>query len=157
MGYGEGGPSWRGTEPSRFLTDLPPELFGEAVAREVRAREAREAERLAAARAPIVRRHPGALPGEPVIELDAPPGPPARAAPGGGASPAAGRGEPVVEYDEGARPGGRGFARGDRVFHPSLGAGVVLGADGAGRDAKVTVRFEVGEKRVLARFLAPPE
>jgi hypothetical protein len=29
----------------------------------------------------------------------------------------------------------------------------VLAADGAGRDAKVTVRFEAGEKRVLARFL----
>jgi hypothetical protein len=25
--------------------------------------------------------------------------------------------------------------------------------DGAGRDAKVTVRFDAGEKRVLARFL----
>jgi DNA helicase-2/ATP-dependent DNA helicase PcrA len=156
MGYGEGGPSWRGTEPSRFLTDLPPELFGEAVAREVRAREAREAERLAAARAPTIRRHPGALPGEPHIELDHP-GPPARAVPAGRDGASGRRGEPVVEYDLDARPGARAFARGDRVFHPSLGAGVVLGSDGAGRDAKVTVRFEVGEKRVLARFLGPPE
>jgi hypothetical protein len=31
-----------------------------------------------------------------------------------------------------------------------------VACDGAGRDAKVTVRFyEAGEKRVLARFLRP--
>jgi len=140
MGYGEGGPSWRGTEPSRFLTDLPPELFGEAVAREVRAREARDPVRAAAPRPPTIRRHPGALPGEPHIELEAP----AAGAPG----------EPVVEYDFDQRPdAGRAFSRGDRVTHPSLGIGVVLGVDGSGREAKVTVRFEAGEKRVLARFL----
>ncbi len=140
MGYGEGGPSWRGMEPSRFLTDLPPELFGEAVAREVRAREARDPVRAAAPRPPTIRRHPGALPGEPHIELEAP----AAGAPG----------EPVVEYDFDQRPdAGRAFSRGDRVNHPSLGNGVVLGVDGSGREAKVTVRFEAGEKRVLARFL----
>ena len=140
MGYGEGGPSWRGMEPSRFLTDLPPELFGEAVAREVRAREARDPVRAAAPRPPTIRRHPGALPGEPHIELEAP----AAGAPG----------EPVVEYDFDQRPdAGRAFSRGDRVTHPSLGIGVVLGVDGSGREAKVTVRFEAGEKRVLARFL----
>jgi DNA helicase-2/ATP-dependent DNA helicase PcrA len=134
MGYGDGGPSWRAMDPSRFLTDLPPELFGEAVAREVRAREAREVPRPAAARPPAIRRHPGALPHEPHIELD----------------------EVPTWGDEGLdqRPGQGGpFARGDRVIHPSLGAGVVLGCDGAGGDAKVTVRFEVGEKRVLARFI----
>jgi hypothetical protein len=33
---------------------------------------------------------------------------------------------------------------------------VVLACEGPGRDAKVTVLFELaGEKRVLARFLAP--
>ncbi len=137
MGYGEGGPSWRPMEPSRFLTDLPPELFGEAVAREVRAREARESFRPAAPRPPTIRRHPGALPDEPHIELD----PSTSAA-------------PVVDYDFDQRPGAQGaFVRGDRVVHPSLGQGVVLGCDGAGRDAKVTVRFELGEKRILARFL----
>jgi DNA helicase-2/ATP-dependent DNA helicase PcrA len=140
MGYGEGGPSWRAMEPSRFLTDLPPELFGEAVAREVRAREAREPGRAAAPRPPTIRRHPGALPGEPHIELEA--------------SAAGAPGEPVVEYDFDQRPDvGRAFSRGDRVTHPSLGVGVVLGVDGAGREAKVTVRFEAGEKRVVARFL----
>jgi len=137
MGYGEGGPSWRPMEPSRFLTDLPPELFGEAVAREVRAREARESFRPAAPRPPTIRRHPGALPDEPHIELD----PSTSAA-------------PVVDYDFDQRPGAQGaFVRGDRVVHPSLGQGVVLGCDGSGRDAKVTVRFELGEKRILARFL----
>jgi DNA helicase-2/ATP-dependent DNA helicase PcrA len=140
MGYGEGGPSWRAMEPSRFLTDLPPELFGEAVAREVRAREAREPGRAAAPRPPTIRRHPGALPGEPHIELEG--------------SAASAPGEPVVEYDFDQRPDvGRVFSRGDRVTHPSLGVGVVLGVDGSGREAKVTVRFEAGEKRVVARFL----
>jgi DNA helicase-2/ATP-dependent DNA helicase PcrA len=148
MGYGEGGPSWRAMEPSRFLSDLPPELFGDAVARQVRARDQ------AAPRGPVIRRHPGALPDEPHIELDgaAPPepGPPPRR---GGEVP----GEPVVDYDFDQRPeAGRPFARGDRVSHPSLGEGVVLASEGAGRDAKVTVRFTAGEKRVLARFLGRP-
>jgi len=40
------------------------------------------------------------------------------------------------------------------VVHDALGEGLVVACDGAGRDAKVTVRFyEAGEKRVLARFL----
>ena len=146
MGYGEGGPSWRAMEPSRFLSDLPPELFGAAVAREVRARDA-------APRAPLIRRHPGALPEEPHIELDPSAAAPLRESPAGAARAAA-RGEPVVEYEFDQRPeAGRPYARGDAVVHPSLGAGIVLGCDGAGGDAKVTVRFDAGEKRVLARFL----
>ena len=153
MGFGEGGPSFRAMEPSRFLTDLPPELFGAAVAREVRAREARAA----AARAPIVRRHPGALPGEPHIELDLP-APDAQEAPravGGLRPPRAARGEPVVDYafDQREDAGRVPFARGERVLHPSLGDGLVVACDGQGGEAKVTVRFEIGEKRVLARFL----
>ena len=153
MGYGEGGPSWRAMEPSRFLTDLPPELFGEAVAREVRAREARESFRPAAARPPAIRRHPGALPGEPHIELD-PSTPGSQSEPSPRARVLHGPGEPVIDYGFDQRPAAQGaLARGDRVVHPSLGSGVVLGCDGAGPDAKVTVRFEVGEKRVLARFL----
>jgi hypothetical protein len=68
--------------------------------------------------------------------------------------PARDPGEPVVDYEFDQRPeAGQGFVRGDRVVHPSLGSGYVLAADGAGRDAKVTVRFDAGEKRVLARFL----
>jgi DNA helicase-2/ATP-dependent DNA helicase PcrA len=155
MGYGDGGPSWRNVEPSRFLSDLPPELFGEAVAREVRAREPREPFRPPAARPPTVRRHPGALPGEPHIELD-----------DGPAWSDDGfdqrddeirtRGEAALDTGGPLRGAARPFGRGERVVHPSLGTGVVLACDGAGRDAKVTVRFEVGEKRVLARFLGRP-
>ncbi|HQR30722.1 MAG TPA: UvrD-helicase domain-containing protein, partial [Anaeromyxobacteraceae bacterium] len=51
MSYGENGPSWREREPSRFLGDLPPELFG---------RPSRAPARPAPS-APVVRRHPGAL------------------------------------------------------------------------------------------------
>ncbi len=146
IGYGEGGPSWRQTEPSRFLGDLPPELFGEAVARSVRGREAR---------GPIIRRHPGSLPGDPHIELEHT----SEAAPREPARPAAPRGEHVVDYsfDQRAESGRAAFARGDRVVHPSLGEGVVVACEGAGRDAKATVRFDVGEKRILARFLGPAE
>ncbi len=146
MGFGEGGPSFRQMEPSRFLTDLPPELFGAAVAREVRAREAR---------GPVVRRHPGALPGEPHIELDAstPDEPRAQGRPSP-RGPVPG-GEPFVDYgfDQREEAGAAPFARGERVLHPSLGDGLVVGCDGRGGDAKVTVRFDAGEKRVLARFL----
>jgi DNA helicase-2/ATP-dependent DNA helicase PcrA len=140
-------------EPSRFLTDLPPELFGAEVAREVRAREARGA--AAIARGPVVRRHPGALPGEPHIELDpSTPGSQGDAFPGGRLPPR-GRGEPFVDYgfDQRDEAAGAPFARGERVLHPSLGDGLVVACDGRGGEAKVTVRFDVGEKRVLARFL----
>jgi DNA helicase-2/ATP-dependent DNA helicase PcrA len=143
MGYGLGGPGYRTMEPSRFLADLPPELFGLA---------ARAPAAPVAPRAPIVRRHPGALPGEPHIEVDEeqaerPAAPRPRAAP---------RGEPTIDYELDQRPerAGRPFARGDAVVHDALGEGLVLACDGAGREAKVTVRFyEAGEKRVLARFL----
>ncbi|MBK9515975.1 MAG: hypothetical protein IPO09_01230 [Anaeromyxobacter sp.] len=157
MGYGEGGPSYRSMEPSRFLAELPPELFGLPG----RAAPGAQATPGPLARGPIVRRHPGALPDEPHIEVEedgespflepagARPLPSPRAAPR-----AAPRGEPRVEYDDQARPGGAPFTRGDAVVHDALGEGLVLACDGAGRDAKVTVRFyEAGEKRVLARFL----
>jgi DNA helicase II / ATP-dependent DNA helicase PcrA len=159
MRFGEGGASFRQMEPSRFLVDLPPELFGAAVAREVRAREARTAPE---PRPPLVRRHPGALPGEPHIELDPSTAPssageswPARS----GRRPAAprGGGEPAVDYAFDQRPEASALGRGARVLHPSLGEGIVLACDGAGGDAKVTVRFVVGEKRVLARFLSLAE
>jgi hypothetical protein len=106
-----------------------------------------------APRGPVIRRHPGALPQEPHIELDGE-AVPAFGAPARRAAPRA-SGEHVVDYDFDQRPeAGQGFARGDRVVHPSLGEGIVLASDGAGREAKVTVRFDAaGEKRVLARFL----
>ena len=139
MAYGDAGPSFREREPSRFLGDLPPELFG-LPAKEVRPAPA----------APRIRRHPGALPDEPFIEYD------------GEALPAAPRPRrpvgPSVDYsydqtEDSPRPP---FAAGDRVLHQSLGEGLVRGCDGAGFDAKVTVVFPgVGEKRVIARFLRP--
>jgi DNA helicase II / ATP-dependent DNA helicase PcrA len=151
IGYGEGGPSYREMQPSRFLTDLPPELFGELVAREVRAREAT----LHAQRQPVIRRHPGSLPGDPHIELDGdePAGP-------GGLPPrrgAAAQREPSVDYsyDQRSEAGGGAFARGTRVVHQAFGEGVILACEGGGADRKATVRFAVGEKRVLVRFLQP--
>ena len=155
IGFGEGGPSFRAMEPSRFLAELPPELFG------LPARGAAPAAP-APARGPLVRRHPGALPDEPHIEVDEDPfvepadGPrPSRPAPRPPPRPAP-RGEPTIVYDADARPApaGRPFGRGEAVVHDALGEGLVVACDGVGRDAKVTVRFyEAGEKRVLARFL----
>jgi DNA helicase-2/ATP-dependent DNA helicase PcrA len=133
MTYADGGPSFRQAEPSRFLGDLPHALFGLP-----------ERPAAPAPRPPVVRRHPGALPGEPHIELDEEPAALAR------------RGEPTVDYGYDQRPGGGAFGRGARVRHQSFGEGLVVAADAAGRDPKVTVAFfSVGEKRVLARFLRP--
>jgi DNA helicase-2/ATP-dependent DNA helicase PcrA len=157
IGYGADGPSYRSMEPSRFLADLPPELFGL-----VRSAAPALAPTGPVARAPVVRRHPGALPGEPHIEEDGDAGSlPGEPAAGSGAAArlrasARPAGEPTVDYSFDQRPetAGKPFSRGEPVWHDALGAGMVLGCDGAGRDAKVTVRFEdAGEKRVLARFL----
>ncbi|MCX5731344.1 MAG: AAA family ATPase, partial [Deltaproteobacteria bacterium] len=126
MAYGEAGPSWREREPSRFLGDLPPELFG------LPSKPARPIRPVAAA--PVVRRHPGAMPGDPVIEYD-------------GQS---------IDYSYDQRPEGMrtAFTPGDRVTHPTLGEGLVRGCDGPGPQAKVTVVFPgAGEKRVIAKFL----
>ena len=152
IGYGASGPSYREMAPSRFLHDLPPELFGERVANEVRARE------LGLARRPLIRHHPGALPGEPHIELEEPPflvprG--ARIAPDRLKAPASELGgEPTVDYAFDQRGDSVGLSRGMRVCHPSFGEGIVLSCEGRGADQKATVRFATGEKRVLARYLA---
>jgi DNA helicase-2/ATP-dependent DNA helicase PcrA len=156
IGYSEGGAAYRQTEPSRFLRDLPPELFGDAVAREVRAREAARG-----AVGPVIRRHAGALDGEPHIELDgeaeAPRtfAPRAAALPRGGGGLAPRRDEPTVDYSFDQRADGASapFARGQRVVNEKLGEGVVVTCEAGGGDVKVTVRFDVGDKRVLARFL----
>ena len=155
MTFGDAGPMFRSQEPSQFLGDLSPELFGLPA----RADPARAA-------APRIRRHPGALEGEPVIELDggdgwhgpdAGSGPrrfaPLRSAP----ARASHEGEHAVEYDADERPHDDArLAPGARVVHASLGEGIVRSCDGSGPEAKVTVAFyERGEKRVLARFLRP--
>ena len=147
IGYGEGGPSYRSMEPSRFLADLPPELFG--LASRVTPSAAPPA-----ARGPTIRRPPGSLPGDPHIELEddgaRAAAPPPRRMP-------AARSGPVVDYAFDQRPEAAGtIARGTRVVHASLGEGTVVACEGAGVGTKVTVFFdEVGEKRVLARFLQP--
>jgi DNA helicase-2/ATP-dependent DNA helicase PcrA len=161
MAFGELGPQFRPTEPSWFLAEIPVELFGEEVARQARAR--------AAPAPPRIRRHPGALPGEPVIELEPGDGlgeaSPLRAAPSpqpppreAGRERTTVRDEPRVVYDEDVVPLGAGaaFSPGDRVRHSSLGEGIVRSCEGSGAAAKVTVAFfSAGEKRVVARFLAP--
>jgi DNA helicase-2/ATP-dependent DNA helicase PcrA len=158
MTYGEAGPSYRQQEPSRFLGDLPPELFGLPP-------RASPVPAEPSARPPRIRRPPGALEGEPVIELDgedgweaAPPAAPrlspappreGQRAGARGAAP----GEPRVEYDaEYASPDR--LAPGDRVVHAALGEGVVRACEGPVPEAKVTVAFyDRGEKRVIARYL----
>ncbi len=57
-------------------------------------------------------------------------------------------------YDQRSDAGGA-FARGARVVHERFGEGVVLACEGSGPDRKALVRFEIGDKKVLARFLAP--
>ena len=160
IGYSEAGAAYRQSEPSRFLRDLPPELFGDAIAREVRAREAARA----AAMAPAIRRHPGALEGEPHIELDGEAAPPRSFAPVPAVGPIVRRaaaqagGEPTIDYSfDQSADAGAPFARGQRVFNERLGEGVVIACEAGLGDVKVTVRFEVGDKRVLARFLRPVE
>jgi DNA helicase-2/ATP-dependent DNA helicase PcrA len=44
-------------------------------------------------------------------------------------------------------------AVGREVFHESFGRGRVLAADGEGGDARVTVQFAAGVKKILGRFL----
>jgi DNA helicase-2/ATP-dependent DNA helicase PcrA len=145
MAYGEAGPSWREREPSRFLGDLPPELFGLPSRPPPRPTPT----------GPVIRRHPGALPGDPVIEYDGEDAP-SRPAPPGRPAPRGRPGGPTVDYSFDQRPEGTrsAFTPGDRVTHPSLGVGLVRVCDGPGPEAKVTVAFPgIGEKRVIAKFL----
>jgi DNA helicase-2/ATP-dependent DNA helicase PcrA len=125
MRYGEMGASWRDSEPSRFLRDVPPEVFGGEVARRVRERSAPPV-----ARPPTVRR-PAAQPGEPHFE------------------PA-----PDYDFDQRAEGGGlavgarvRHPSLGEGIVRAVDGAGadakVTVAFPGA------------GEKRVIARFLQP--
>jgi DNA helicase-2/ATP-dependent DNA helicase PcrA len=144
IGYGDGGATWRNMEPSRFLADLPPELFGLPGAPVARPQP----------RGPVIRRHPGALPGEPHIELDGEE-PFEPAAPRSLSRPS--RGEPTVDYsfDQRADVPAAPFRPGERVTHATLGEGIVVACDAGGKDAKATVRFyAAGEKRVVARFLS---
>ena len=102
----------------------------------------------------MIRRHPGALPGDPHIELDGEepfePSPPRSLA-----RPSRDD-EPTVDYsfDQRHDVPRAPFRPGERVTHASLGEGIVVACDAGGSDAKATVRFyTAGEKRVVARFL----
>jgi len=117
--------------PSRFLREVPPELFAPGTS------------------APPPRPQPAAVP-------------PSYRRGGGGdrydeysqvprRTPPPSREGTRVEYD-----GDEGDPRGRKVLHQQFGEGVVLDVDGAGQNAKLTVKFPtVGIKRVVARFLQP--
>jgi DNA helicase-2/ATP-dependent DNA helicase PcrA len=113
-----------------------------------------------AAHGPVIRRHPGALPGEPHIELD---GEPTEEPTPPRSLSRPSRGEPIVDYSFDQRADVAGaprapFRPGERVTHASLGEGIVVACDAGGSDAKATVRFYgAGEKRVVARFLSRAE
>ena len=49
-------------------------------------------------------------------------------------------------------PDGSAWAKGTRVRSPRFGRGVVLAASGRGDGLTYTIRFEGGEKRIVARF-----
>ncbi|MBS2029922.1 MAG: UvrD-helicase domain-containing protein [Deltaproteobacteria bacterium] len=72
------------------------------------------------------------------------------------------RGERVVYDEEFSRgpqvrrhSGPRASSLGERVVHAKFGEGEVLSRDGDSDDAKVTVRFQTGVMKVIARFLRP--
>ncbi len=56
-------------------------------------------------------------------------------------------------FDQRTRRRRRAWRAASRVQHQSFGEGVVLACEGRGADQKATVRFGLGEKRVLVRFL----
>jgi DNA helicase-2/ATP-dependent DNA helicase PcrA len=49
-------------------------------------------------------------------------------------------------------PDGDAWAKGTRVRSPRFGRGVILASTGRGDGLTYTVRFETGEKRIVARF-----
>ena len=123
----------RFNRPSRFISEIPRELFGFGSA-------------------PVSRE-------EPVFEE--PPRPPRREAPSGERvvydaefepPPFDSRGESRVPR----RQGPRADQLGDRVIHEKFGEGLVTHRDGSGDDATVSVRFaSVGPKKIKARYLRP--
>jgi len=60
---------------------------------------------------------------------------------------------PSESHSTGAPPvASGGWPKGTRVQSPRFGRGVILGSTGSGDGLTYTVRFEGGEKRILARF-----
>ncbi|HTP24581.1 MAG TPA: UvrD-helicase domain-containing protein [Anaeromyxobacteraceae bacterium] len=145
MTYRDSGAGYRPQRPSRFLGDLPPELFGLPGARETRAAP------------PRLHRHPGAVESDPIIELDELDGWHAGRPPSSSFTvpPRRPPKQDASDLDLDQRPPEeKRLKPGDRVLHASLGEGTVTSCDSAGPDTKVSVAFhDWGEKRVLARFL----
>jgi len=111
--------------PSRFLSEVPPALFGLD---------------LDSTGVPSMEHVPQATRGPMIRRRQADEG-------------------PVVDrtYDQSTdfHQDGEHDVRGQRVQHSSFGKGVVLDVAGKGPNAKLTVRFELGVKVVVARFLTP--
>jgi DNA helicase-2/ATP-dependent DNA helicase PcrA len=119
----------RFNKPSRFLAEIPKELFAFSGAR------------------PVMASAPSSPVGERVVyDEDVAP---ARGLGSYGTPPTS---SPKVQR----RVGPSASALGGTVIHDSFGEGQVLERDGDGPDAKVTVSFpRVGVKRIVARFLRP--
>jgi DNA helicase-2/ATP-dependent DNA helicase PcrA len=61
--------------------------------------------------------------------------------------------EALDDPGESAEFGDLVVRRGARVRHPSLGEGIVMGLDGDGDDAKLTVYFDhAGKRKLIARY-----
>ena len=132
-------------EPSRFLSDVPKELFGFELP------------------TPVARNRPPTgehyLEREPAYEPDdldhsAPDEFDQRSE---HERRAAVRGT-AIRTPRGAHASAANLHVGDRVLHASFGEGLVIGARGSGPDATVVVRFPgIGERRIVARFLSTAE
>jgi len=111
--------------PSRFLSEVPPALFGF----EVDAGGVPSMPHVPqAARAPMIRRRQDDE--GPVIDRS-------------------------YDQSTNFHQGGEGDVRGQKVNHGTFGRGVVIEVAGKGPNAKLTVRFDAGVKTVIARFLTP--
>lgn len=111
--------------PSRFLSEVPPALFGLDVDGDGLP-SVQHVPR--AAHAPIVRRR--AMDEGPVVDRS-------------------------YDQSTDFHQGGDHDARGQRVRHSQFGTGVVIEVNGRGPNAKIIVRFDAGVKTVIARFLTP--
>ena len=111
--------------PSRFLSEVPPELFGI----DVNGGGLLAVETVPqSARGPIIRRR----------ELDE--------------GPVVDR---TYDQSTDFHQDSEHDVLGQRVQHSQFGKGVILDVAGKGPNAKLTVRFEAGVKVVIARFLTP--
>ncbi|MDX2011863.1 MAG: UvrD-helicase domain-containing protein [Myxococcaceae bacterium] len=111
--------------PSRFLSEVPPALFG----LDVDGTGLPAVEHVPqAARAPILRRR--AMDEGPVVDR-------------------------TYDQSTDFHQGSDHDVRGQRVQHSQFGKGVIVEVNGKGPNAKILVRFDAGVKTVIARFLTP--